>query len=258
MKIAISGKGGVGKTTIAAIFCHLAAEEGYNVLAIDADPDANLAFALGIPEYEIAKIIPISQQQELIEERTGAKLKQFGQIFRLNPTVSDIADKCGYNFGRIKLLVLGAVEKGGSGCACPENVFLKNLLLEIILSREDFVICDFEAGVEHLGRGTAKGVDLMLIVVEPTHQSIGTALSIQQYCRDVGILQVRYIGNKVHSAEEKSFIENYLEKENALGYIPALDDIRILERKNISSFAGLSKEKLELFRTIYNRILVEL
>jgi len=255
MKIAVSGKGGVGKSTLAAMLCRLAALEGKNVLAVDGDPDANLAFALGMPEAEIASIVPVSQRKELIEESTGAKLKQFGQIFRLNPDVSSVAEKCGYDYQGIKLIVLGAVEKGGSGCACPENVFLRCLLSEIILRRDDFVVCDFEAGIEHLGRGTAKSIDMMIVVVEPTPQSVNTAVSITKYSQDIGVVKIKIAGNKIKTREDREYIMNSLNSADILGYVPYIDEIQGLEKKRIPLIEGLGRENIWYYEEIYKTIL---
>ena len=167
MKLAISGKGGTGKSTLAAILAHLFQRDGLRVLAVDADPDANLAAALGVPEELAAGIIPISEDRRLIKERTGAEGGRFGQLFKLNPTVGDIPERCTVTFRGLHLLVLGAVRKGGGGCACPENVLLRSLLEEIVLRREEVVIVDMEAGIEHLGRGTARAVNKLVIMTEP-------------------------------------------------------------------------------------------
>ncbi|MBC8278152.1 MAG: AAA family ATPase, partial [FCB group bacterium] len=175
MKFAITGKGGAGKSTLAAMMCHLAHAGGHDVLAVDADPDANLAFSLGIPAEVRETIIPVACRTGLIEERTGAKLKKFGQIFRLNPEVGDVAEKLGYDHKGINLVVLGAVQSGGSGCACPENVFLKHLPPATMPRRNDFVIVDIEAGTEHLGRGTPTGLDALIVVVVLTLQRVQTA-----------------------------------------------------------------------------------
>ena len=175
LKLAISGKGGVGKSTLAAALATLLAEKGGRVLAVDADPVANLATALGIPAAAQAQIIPISQRKALIEERTGAKVKQYGQIFKINPEVSDIADTCAYRHNGVALLVLGAVKQGGGGCACPESVLLRALVQDLILHQNDALIMDMEAGVEHLGRATARGVNTLLVVVEPGQRSIDCA-----------------------------------------------------------------------------------
>ena len=163
LKLAITGKGGVGKSTLAATLAALLAEQGRRVVAVDADPVANLATALGISAAEQAKIVPISQRRALIEERTGAKVKQYGQVFKLNPDVADIAETYAYRHKGVALLVLGAVQQGGGGCACPESVLLRALVQDLVLAQEDALIMDMEAGVEHLGRATARGVDVVLV-----------------------------------------------------------------------------------------------
>jgi CO dehydrogenase maturation factor len=255
MKIAITGKGGVGKSTLAGILAHIAKQKGNTVLAIDSDPDANLATALGIPENEWVHIIPISQRTELIEVRTGAKLKQFGQIFKLNPDVSDVADRYAYNFKGISLLVLGAIEAGGSGCACPENVFLRNLLSNIILRRDEFVIVDIEAGIEHLGRGTARGVDVMLIVVEPTSQSIGTARSIIRCAQQIGIREIRFVGNKLFKESDRKYLIDRLDATKLMGFVPYSESIRKADRNGESPIDYIDDELLQTFETVYEKLL---
>ena len=151
MKLAISGKGGTGKSTLAAALSLLMAGKGWRVVAVDADPDGNLAAALGASPEEASRIVPISKQKELIEERTGAKVKQYGQMFKLNPEVSDIAEGYGTNLKGVTLLVLGAIEAGGSGCACPESVLIQALVSDLVLHRKDALVMDMEAGIEHLG-----------------------------------------------------------------------------------------------------------
>jgi len=254
VKIAISGKGGAGKSTLAAMLCRLAAEAGKEVLAVDADPDANLAFALGIPLEEIDRIIPISRRIDLIEDRTGAKVKQFGQIFKLNPQVSDVADVFGHKFGNINLLVLGAVEAGGSGCACPENVFLKGLLSEIILHRDELVIVDFEAGIEHLGRGTAKGVDLMLVVTESTPQGVATVKSIEIFCRDLGLFSIKYVGNKIISPEDIKYLQDELGADNFVGFIPYDRKILELERRGVALFESIDDEMKQNYYKVFKKL----
>jgi len=254
IKIAVTGKGGVGKSTLAGVLAHLANNDGKRVLAVDSDPDANLAFALGIPAIERDRIVPISQRSELIEERTGAKLKQFGQIFKLNPDVSDVAGRFGYNFKGINVLVLGAVEAGGSGCACPENTFLRNLLSNIILGREEFVIVDMEAGIEHLGRATAKSVDRMIVVVEPTSQSIATARSIAALAHEIGVPKIVAVGNKIESDADRSYLVAQLPDIEPLGYIPYSHCIKQSDRDGVSVFERLDVPTLAAFQNIFHAL----
>jgi CO dehydrogenase maturation factor len=220
LKIAITGKGGVGKTTVAAMLAHLAATEGYRVLAVDADPDANLAAALGMPREERERIVPLSERRALIEQRTGANVREYGQLFKLNPEVSDIAARESAHFRGISLLVLGAVERGLSGCACPESVLLRSLLADLILYRKDCVVVDMEAGLEHLGRGTAQGVDLMLIVVEPSRRAVETAASIRRMAEEIGVQRLAVFGNKTVGSEDEAFLERAFSGEDYLGALP--------------------------------------
>ncbi|HLB70407.1 MAG: AAA family ATPase [Candidatus Methanoperedens sp.] len=189
IKIAISGKGGVGKTTLAGTLSRLLARKGYDVLAIDADPSMNLASALGIRNPPK----PLTEFRELIDERAGGP----AGVFRLNPKVDDIVEKFGViGPDNVKLLVLGTVERGGSGCMCPASSFLKALLRHVILKMNSVVILDMEAGVEHLGRGTTKGIDIMLIVVEPGARSIETAGRIVELAQQIDIRRFGAIINK--------------------------------------------------------------
>jgi CO dehydrogenase maturation factor len=220
MKLAITGKGGTGKTTVAGILAHLFNKDGFKVLAVDADPDENLASAIGISPKQAASILPISKQRQLITERTGAKPKQFGQLFKINPTVNDIPDNFCINTDNIKLLVMGAVQKGGSGCACPENVLLRSLLSEIILNRDEVVIVDMEAGIEHLGRSTSQAIDKMLIVVEPGSRSVFTAKTILRLARDIGVETFGIIANKIQDAWQKKWIHDQFPDIQVIGMIP--------------------------------------
>ncbi len=234
MKLAISGKGGVGKSTVAATLALLMSRRGQRVLAIDADPDANLAAALGIPAAKRCEIIPISRQAALIEERTGAKVKQYGQMFKLNPEVADIAEKYAVSYENIALLVLGAVEQGGSGCACPENVLIRALITDLILYKDDTLIMDMEAGVEHLGRATAKGVDRMLIVLEPGQRAVDCTRRIISMSAEIGIQNISLIANKIASEEDSRFLTASFPDVRFLGSVPYLESIRLADRKNQS------------------------
>ncbi|OVE82161.1 hypothetical protein BVY04_01890 [bacterium M21] len=230
MKLAISGKGGVGKSTLAAAFSMMMAQRGRNVLAVDADPDANLAGALGMTREEQDKIIPISEQKALVEERTGAKVKQYGQMFKLNPEVADIADTYAYKQKGVSLVVLGAAEEGGGGCACPESVLLRALVTDLVLFKDDALVMDMEAGVEHLGRATVRGVDVLLIVVEPGQNSIDCANRVIRMAAEIGLTNVQIIANKVESPEDEAFIRKALPECPFLGAIPYVSAIRRADR----------------------------
>jgi CO dehydrogenase maturation factor len=220
LRIAVTGKGGTGKTTIAGMLAHYFKNDGYKVLAVDADPDANLASAIGIPAERAASIVPISMECDLIKERTGAEPGVFGQMFKMNPTVSDIPDRYCIDFEGIKLLVMGAVRKGGGGCACPENVLLQSLLSDIMLNRDEVVVVDMEAGIEHLGRATCKAVDKMLIVVEPGARSIATAQKIMELAGEIGIETFCIVGNRVLDDAQAEWITDRFAPDQIIGMIP--------------------------------------
>jgi CO dehydrogenase maturation factor len=255
MKIAITGKGGTGKTTVAGILAHCFKDSGYDVLAVDADPDANLASAIGLPPERASQIKPISEQRQLIKERTGANPRQFGQLFKLNPKVSDIPDEFCVKFQGIKLLVMGAVRSGGEGCACPENVLLKNLLSELILHRKEVIIVDMEAGIEHLGRATAQSIDRMLIVVEPGLRSIQTAHTILKMGKDIGVPSFGILGNKVRSDQQREWITHQFPGNMILGTIPYDESIQNADLlgKPLNEIIG-SALKTE-FQRIYLKLL---
>lgn len=218
MKIAVSGKGGVGKTTFSALLIRTLSDMGKHVLAIDADPDANLAAALGIPDSE--KIVPISEMKELIYERTEAKPGSLGGFFKLNPKVDDLPDSLSIRKDNIKLMRLGGVKKGGAGCICPESTLLKVLVTHIVLARDEFVLMDMEAGIEHLGRATAKSVDNLIVVVEPGRRSIDTAGHIRELASQIGLANILVLGNKVRGEKDKDFIRKHLKDFPILGFLP--------------------------------------
>jgi CO dehydrogenase maturation factor len=254
MKYAITGKGGVGKSTIAGLLAHYFAKSGKHVLAVDADPDANLASAIGISKEQALSVVPISEQRALIKERTGANPREFGQLFKINPVVNDIPDEFCIDFRGIKLLVMGAVKKGGNGCACPENVLLRSLLSEIMLNRDEVVIVDMEAGIEHLGRATAGNVDKMLIVVEPGQRSVDTANSIIKLGQEIGIRNFAIIANKVQNPEQESWIKKSFSDNLLIGMLSYNETIResdILQKPLIDSMDEKLKRE---FAGIFNAI----
>lgn len=254
IKLAVSGKGGVGKSTLAAMFAHLAVADGMRVLTIDADPDANLAAALGIPEARRREMMPLARRKALIEERTGAKVKQYGQMFKLNPDVADIAANESAEFRSVHLLVLGAVEAGASGCACPESVLLRSLVTDAVLYKDDCVILDMEAGLEHLGRATARGVDLMLAVVEPGWRAIEAAFTIRRMTRELGIRRFAIVGNKVADDRDREFLQAHLPPEEYLGWLPLHDAVRRADRENLPLVDIADEALLARFRELWGRV----
>jgi CO dehydrogenase maturation factor len=218
MKIAVSGKGGVGKTLLSAFLARAFAAGGYKVIAIDADPDANLGATLGFPD--VGKIVPISHLKDLSRQRTGAEESAGGLYFKLNPKVDDLPDDYSVSHDGIRLMVMGEVKKGGSGCYCPENALLSSLMSHLLLGREDVVIMDMAAGIEHLSRGTAQAVDRLIIVVEPGQASMETALRVKKLAGDLGIKKLAVVGNKVHGADEEAYIRKGTDGLEMLGVIP--------------------------------------
>jgi CO dehydrogenase maturation factor len=254
MKLAVSGKGGVGKSTLAAAIALLMARRRRKVLALDADPDANLAATLGIPEEKRRQIVPISRQVDLIEKRTGAKVKQYGQIFKLNPEVSDIAGSYAIDHEGVALLVLGAVEQGGSGCACPENVLIRALVADLILDKNEALVMDMEAGIEHLGRATARGVDAMLVVVEPGLTSIECARRIEKLSHEIGLGNIQFVANKVSGPLDEEFIKSAFSGRDLLGMIPYCEAIRQNDWKGRSVLDGLDEKVIGVFEGILNKL----
>jgi len=218
MKIAISGKGGVGKTMLASLLSVVFAESGYSVLAIDADPNINLAAAFGLANSE--KLIPISRMDDLIEERTGARPGQMAPYFKLNPKVDDLPEKCSLQYDGIKIMVMGPVKAAGTGCYCPEGALLQALVSHLLLEANQVVILDMEAGIEHLTRGTAKGVDKLIIVVEPSMRSVSTGRRVRDLALEIGLQNIGVVANKIRSEREKDFIVAQMADFEFLGFIP--------------------------------------
>ncbi len=206
MKIAIAGKGGVGKTTVSALLARCYASRGFQVIAVDADPAACLGAALGLPAELRQKLVPISEMSDLIKERTGAEKGAYGTYFRLNPRVDDIPDLYSVQYEGIRLLRMGSIDEGGSGCICPESALIKALVTHLMLHQHDLLIMDMDAGLEHLGRATAHAVDHLLVVVEPGMRSMDTAGQIVKLAHDIGIKRLSMIGNKVRSPQDLEFL----------------------------------------------------
>jgi len=252
MKIAISGKGGVGKTLLAALLSRIFAESGYSVIAIDADPDSNLAATLGFPHPE--KISPISEMSDLIEERTGAKPGQIAPYYKLNPKVDDLPEKYSLEHNGTRLMVMGRIKRGGTGCYCPEGALLQALLSHLLLQRDEVVILDMEAGIEHLARGTAKAVDKLIVVIEPGRRSLETADRIDKLAKDIGLHNIALVGNKLRSQDDEKFLTSSLPGFDFLGFIPydqAVVDADLANRSVIDA----SLQVISAVRNIYQALI---
>lgn len=236
MKLAVTGKGGVGKTTLAALLAQVYADQGRQVLAVDADPSPCLAGALGFPEDLRRKLTPISEMDDLIYERTGAKPGTIGGFFTLNPRVDDIPERFSILHRNVRLLEMGAVDTGGSGCICPESAMLKTLFTHLLFRRDDVLILDMYAGVEHLGRATVDFVDAMLVVVEPTQRSLGTAAQIKKLANDIGLTRLWLVGNKVRDDEEREFLLRETPDMPVLGTLPLDLGVQEADRLGIAVY----------------------
>jgi CO dehydrogenase maturation factor len=224
VKIAITGKGGVGKTTLSGLLARLYAAEGRQVLAVDADPDANLASALGIPAEAANRALPLAEQSDMIEERTGSRPGAPGGMFSINPKVDDIPEVYGVQHEGVRLLVMGKSKEAAAGCYCPEHVLLRRLVSHLILRRGEVVILDMEAGIEHLTRGTASGVNAFIVVVEPGQRSLQTARHVENLAKGLGIKNVFVVGNKIKQESDKNFITAHLPGMQVLGFMSYSDD----------------------------------
>jgi CO dehydrogenase maturation factor len=234
MKVAFSGKGGVGKTTVSAAVIRHLAEEGVRVFAVDADMDPNLPGALGFD----GEIVPISEMKQLIDERMEVDRSAPG-MYKLNPFVEDLPDKFALREGNISLVVMGGMDAGGSGCACPENNFLREIVTHIVITGEDWVVMDMEAGVEHMGRATAKAVDVMVIVADPTPRALQTVKQVHGLGKDIGVTNIGVIGNKIRDEEDVTFLEKNIAPVPLVGWVPFLEGAREAERSGKGGFSEL-------------------
>lgn len=255
MKIAITGKGGVGKTLLSAFLSHAFAKSGFSVIAIDADPDANLAATLGYPHPE--SIVPISELEDLIEERVGVRPGQSGGMFKLNPKVDDLPEDYAVRIDGIRLMSMGRIKRGGTGCYCPEGALLQALMSHLLLQSNEVVIMDMEAGIEHLSRGTTKAVDKLIIVVEPGRRSLETAQTINKLAKDIGVENISVVGNKIRNEADKEFIQSGLPDADFLGFIPydpAITEADLASRPVVDS----SLKAAEEIKNIYDKLVASL
>ncbi len=247
MKLAITGKGGVGKTTLSSTRARLYADEGRTVRAADVDPDANLGLALGLTQEEVDEIVPISKMRKLAEERTGAT--GAGKFYKLNPYVSDIPDLFARDINGVKLLVMGTVDVGGTGCVCPEHVMLKSILASMTYRKNDLVIMDMEAGLEHLGRGTAANMDQFIVVIEPGARSVQTYRNVKRLASDLGVKRVRVVAKKVRDARDEQFVRDSIPAEDLLGMVHYNLEIMDADRQGKSPY-DFSPKAIEEIRAI--------
>ena len=254
MKLAISGKGGVGKTTLTALLAKAFSKRGYRVLAIDADPDANLAAALGCPHPETVR--PIAEMADLIEERTGAKPGTVGAVFRMNPKVDDLPEKLSAEVNGIRLMRMGTVKKGGGGCVCPESTLLRALMQHLLIERTDVVLMDMEAGIEHLGRGTSEFVDRLLVVLEPGKRSLETAAKIRELAEDIHLLRLGAVGNKVRGPDDEAYLKRHLQGIPLFGFLPYRDSIIRADMEERPPFEG-NEDLIDLVDKMIEKIMQE-
>jgi CO dehydrogenase maturation factor len=252
VKIAIGGKGGVGKTTVCAVWAQLFAESGFDVLAIDADPNANLALAFGIASEQNPE--PLIRMKDLIAERTGTNKDAIGAYFRLNPKVSDLPERYWFEVKGLRLLVLGAITQAGAGCACPEGAFLKAMLRHTILERREVVLVDLAAGVEFMGRASVQGIDALVLVVEPGGRSIETANSMAKMAGELGIQCIAAVANKINNDAETELIRSQLDGINLIGAVQYQQAVRLSDLQRQPVFES-SVELVDELRAAHNRLM---
>ncbi|MBD3183234.1 AAA family ATPase [Candidatus Poribacteria bacterium] len=254
MKIAVAGKGGVGKSTIAGMLARMYAENDYNILAVDVDPDSSLARCIGLSDKQIENIKPLSEMKDMIKDRTGAKdFGVFGTFFKSRPKVDDIPEKFSILHKGVRFLQVGSVKEGGSGCYCAENAFIRELMKHLLLKTDDIIIMDMEAGIEHLSRGTGEAVDLLIIVVEPGKLSFETAERIRDLAHGIGIPQIAVIGNKIRNDKTKEIIRSNLADFKIMGFLPYDEKLVEADLEGISPYDIKSDFKGK-FREIFNEL----
>jgi len=235
-KIAVAGKGGVGKTTFSGVLAQVLAAAGETVYAIDADPNPTLGQVLGFPEDLLAQVVPIVELADLIEERTGARSGESGSYFRLNPRVDDIPARFSVSHRGVRLLEMGTVRGAGAGCVCPENTVLRALVTHLLLRERETVLLDMVAGVEHLGRGTAAAVDAMYIVVEPGQRSLMVAADVARLAKDLGIPAIWVVANKVRNDEDLAFVQGHLNGLRLAGWLPRDDRVVEADKQGLAVY----------------------
>jgi len=249
MKVAVSGKGGVGKTLIAGGIASGFAARGLKTIAIDADSSPNLGLTLGLSPQETRKIVPISENKTLIESKTSTG---YSGVYRLQFSVDDIvrdysvSTPLGPN-----LIVMGTVQSMGSGCMCAPNAVIRALLRHLVVERDEAVVLDLEAGVEHIGRGTARQVDTLLILADSNLKSLEIAKHIYDMAKVAGMQQLFLVGNRVMNDAQQQAIQRFAEKNG----LPILTFVRFDQRVIEADMLGetpLKNKEIEAVKTIDN------
>jgi CO dehydrogenase maturation factor len=212
IRIVITGKGGVGKTTITALLAHLFAGSGHTTLAVDEDPQMNLPYAIGIPRDEGDRIVPLSRNFDYVEEKTGARPGTgWGMMLKLNPDVEDVVERFGVKGpGGVNVLVMGTIEQAAGGCLCPENTLLEAVIHYVSLRKNEVILMDTPAGVEHFGRTIAKGFDQALLVTDPTFNAVQVVRHAAELARGLGIHTIWLVINRVRSKNDIQKVQDLL------------------------------------------------
>jgi CO dehydrogenase maturation factor len=254
MKIGVSGKGGVGKTTITSLLATVLARQGKTVLAVDADPAQNLGLGLGFPPEVYNKIAPVAELKDLISDRTGTNPKVPTGFFTVNPKVDDIPEKYWAEHNGVRLLLIGTIKAAGAGCACPENTLLKNLMHHLIVERDETVLLDMEAGLEHLGRGTTGSMDALLVVVEPGQKSLRLAGQIDRLAAELGIKKVLFIGNKIRDKTDQAAILQAVPADRVVGLIGYDEGLRQSDLTGAAAYASASPATIQTIKSITEKL----
>ncbi|RLB83963.1 MAG: carbon monoxide dehydrogenase [Deltaproteobacteria bacterium] len=255
-RLAVAGKGGVGKTTLVALLAELLTRHGYQVLVADEDPQMNLALSLGVPLEEAEKIVPLSYNKAYIEEKTGAKPGSgWGGLLRLNPDVSDVVQRFGVQLNpNLSLLAMGSVDRAASGCLCPENSLLKAVIRFVVLKPGEIILVDTQAGPEHFGRGLLKDFSLLLVVAEPTSAALQVAQKSMTLAEQLAIPQQKLVINKVRGQEDqhkvKTFMKRFGLKMPPTYFLPYTPDFLSLE-PTVASVLDKGGKFTEAFQALF-------